>query len=153
MSQESVETKTIEGIEYTVRMLPPMESNDLLMDVAQMIGPSIGPILDKFFGKASLEDALDQQVTPEFFAKAATALFGGLSKQTVRAVIEAMKKISLADNKPLAPVFDVHFMGKLDQMYAWLAFAMRVQWGKCFSALVQTMAVQGAAALQKTGSQ
>ncbi|MCP4570697.1 MAG: hypothetical protein GY841_24190 [FCB group bacterium] len=153
MSQQDYQTKTIDGVEYAVYMMAPMESNDLLLDVSKMLGPSIGPLLDKFFGGGSLEAALEQQITPDFFAKAAAALFSGLDKAVVKRVIEEMREKTMANGKPLKPIFDIHFMGKLDQMYKWLAFAMQAQWGKCCSALVQGISAQGAKAIATTESQ
>ncbi len=147
MSQFDAETKEIDGEKYEVYMLPPMQSHDLLMDVAKMIGPALGPVLDKLFsGGRSAGEVLDMEVSSEFFTKASSALFSGLDKKVLHDVIKALRSVTHVGGKKLDSVFDVHFKGRLDNMYKWLAFGMSVQWGKSFSALVSAVPVlqQGA---------
>ena len=150
MSQNEGTTESIGGSEYTVYMLPPMISHDLLMDVAKMVGPALGPVFDTFFSdalKGGKANILDQAVSPEFFTKAAGALFGGLDKKVLREVIDKMTGVTHVDGKPLKPIFDMHFRGKLDVMYRWLAFNMQVQWGKSLGALGSIITTRGAEAI------
>jgi len=139
MSQNQPVTEDIEGIQYTFYMLPPMTSHNLLMDVAKMIGPAVGPVLDSALKGESSEQGqsfLDKEVGPEFFTNAAGALFRELDKNILERVIKEFSQSSEADGAPLNKIFDAHFQGALDRMYKWLAFGMRVQWGKSLSALV-----------------
>lgn len=138
MSQLDGETKDIDGHKYTVYMLPPMTSHELLVDVSKMIGPALGPLID---GAQQQSDGLNYRA---LFDRAAQALFSGLDKAVLRALIDKMSEVSHVDGKPLKPIFDGHFRGRLDWLYAWLAFAMKVQWGKPLSALTSRLGGQGA---------
>ncbi len=145
MSQFDGETREIDGNKYQVYMLGPMVSHDLLVDVSKMIGPSLGPVLDAFTNSAvSGKSVLDAELDVNFFTKAAGSLFASLDKTTLRNVINAMAEVTHVDSKPLKPIFEAHFRGKLQAMYRWLAFAMQAQWGKCLSALVDNVQARGA---------
>lgn len=142
MSQLTSEKKEIDGNSYEVYMLPPMISQDLLMDVAKMVGPALGPVLDKFFNGGN-PDVLNQELGADFFSRAASTFFMGLDKKIMRDVIGAMSGVTEVDGKPLKNIFDIHFRGRLEVMYQWLMFGMKVQWGNSLSALVKA-APQGA---------
>lgn len=147
MSQMDGTSEVIDGQTYTIYMLPPMTSHDLLLDVVKMIGPALGPVFDVLFSdavKQGKKEILEQQVGTDFFSKAASALFSGLDKGTVRNVIEKMIEVSQVDGKPLKGIFDIHFRGRIDVMYQWLIFAMKVQWGKSFGVLGSVLTSQGA---------
>ena len=154
MSQKDEMSKRIGEHEYTVQMLPPLKSHDLLVSVTKMIGPSVGPLLDMLVSQAKPGSAImDQVVSPDFFGKAASVLFQELDNVVLHQLIDAMKEKTLVDGKPLKDIFDFHFLGKLDQMYLWLAHCMDVQWGKLLSALiseaVSKLVEQGAETLNK----
>jgi len=147
MSQMDGTSEVIDGQQYLVYMLPPMTSHDLLLDVVKMIGPALGPVFDVLFSdavKKGKPEVLDQQVGPDFFTKAASALFSGIDKSVVRNVIDRMAEVTHVDGKPLKGIFEIHFRGRLDVMYLWLAFAMKVQWGKSFGVLGSVLGSQGA---------
>lgn len=143
MSQVQAETTHIGESYYEMYMLPPMKSHDLLMDVVKMVGPSMGPVVDTFFSKMkgdSLEEIMNTNLDGDFFTKAFAVLFENLNKSVLNKVIDSFKTVTQvgAEGKtsPLEKIFDVHFMGKLENMYAWIAWGMRVQWGKSLSALI-----------------
>jgi hypothetical protein len=137
VSQLDAEKKVIGGKTYEVYMLPPMQSHELLIDVAKMVGPALGPVLDKLFsGDRSKGEVLDQELGVEFFTKAASALFSGLDKKVLNDVMSALRQVTHVDGVALDTNFDFHFKGNLDSMYKWLFFGMKVQWGKSFGALV-----------------
>ncbi|MDD5034856.1 MAG: hypothetical protein PHE55_08875 [Methylococcaceae bacterium] len=149
MSQKDAERESIkdaEGVEHSFAMfmLPPMKSHDLLMDVARMVGPSLGPVLDAMFSKQEGGDTLDRVLPTDFFTRATVLLFSGLDKVVLREVMGEFRKVTLVDNKPLDGIFDSVFGGKLEFMYKWLGWGMKVQWGKSFSALGELANAQGA---------
>ena len=149
MSQMTGHKQTIEGHEYTVYMLSPLVSHELLTDVAKMVGPSLGPAIDVVMGAVqnqSLANLMEQEIDPALFSRALSSLFDRLDKKTMRTLIDAMAGVTHIDGKPVADVFDFHFKGQLGAMYQWLAFAMRVQWGNCFGALASLLQRQGAEA-------
>jgi len=138
MSQNTPFTETIGEVKYEIYMLPPLESHELLMDVAKMVGPALGPVLDKLFagGSADLETIMDKELGSGFFSDALGGLFGGLEKSTLDRVIKAFRKVTMVDGVQLDKIFDRHFQGDLGSMYKWIGFGMKVQWGKSLSALV-----------------
>lgn len=145
MSQLDGETREIDGCTYTVYMLGPMVSHDLLVDVSKMIGPALGPVLDVLLPGAALgKDLSKLELDAGFFSRAASSLFSGLDKATLKSVINTLAEVTHANGKPLKPIFEIHFRGRLHVMYQWLAFAMEVQWGKCFSALGSVVQARGA---------
>jgi len=145
MSQFNGETREIDGNKYTVYMLGPMVSHDLLVDLSKMVGPSLGPVLDVFANSLSSgKPTLENELNADFFTKAASSLFASLDKVTLKNIINSMAEVTHVDGKPLKPIFEAHFRGKLQAMYKWLAFAMQAQWGKCLSALVDNVQARGA---------
>jgi hypothetical protein len=155
MSQHEGVTETIEGKSYTMYMLPPMQSHNLLVDVVKMVGPALGPLMDTVFSEKSKsgEDVLEQELGSRFFERAAEKLFGGLDKAVFEKVVEAFKEVTHVDKKPLAPIFDAWFSGDLATMYKWLMFGMKAQWGKSLSALASGLPLQSAKAKLKEVSQ
>lgn len=155
MSQNTEAKTKIDGHDYVMYMLAPMVSHNLLMDVVRMVGPALGPALDALFGMAKEKkgaDFLDLELGPEFFGKAAKALFEGLDKKVLENVIDAFKDQTHIDGKPLGPIFDIFYRGELGAMYKWIAWGMKVQWGKSFSALVTSIDIQGAISRMTAGS-
>lgn len=146
MSQKEGTQTRIGEHEYLMYMLPPMVSHDLLIDVAKMVGPALGPVLDALFSKAEGADfsaILGQEIGTEFFSKAASAIFGGLDKKVLKDVIKEFRGVTFVDGKPLDPIFDFHFQGELGDLHHWLVWGMKVQWGKSFRALRNVAALQG----------
>lgn len=144
MTQQDGETREIDGCVYKVYMLHPMLSHDLLMDVAKMVGPALGPLFD---GQAAEQKGTtNDELVRNTFTKASAALFSGLDKSIVNKVITAFRAVTHVDGKKLEDQdnFVNQFKGKLHNMYAWIAFGMMVQWGKCLSALVSLKKDQGA---------
>lgn len=156
MSQHTPESTMIGEHKYEMYMLPPMTSHELFIDVCKMIGPSLGPAIDALIKKltpdSSLNNLLGQELSGDFFTKALTALFSGLDKKVLRDTIVAFKTVTHADGIPLEGIFDAHFHGRLDALYAWLLWGMRVQWGKSLSALGKGLLARGAAAQMKSVS-
>lgn len=138
MSQREGVTTTIDDKEYTMYMLPPMASHDLLVDVVGMVGPALGPALDALFtgdNAGDFESVMDQEVGVEFFTRAIGTLSKDLDKEVLRKVISEFKKVTFVGGVELSKIFDVHFQGDLKNMYAWIGWGMYVQWGKSFSDL------------------
>jgi hypothetical protein len=133
------ETTSIGGKTYKMFMLSPMQSMDLLVDVSKMIGPSIGPVIDKLFSGRSLksvDDVLNIDLgTADLFTKACERLFGGLDKNILHAVVDAFREVTEVDGQKLDTMWELHFRGKIGELFQWVMWGMKVQWGKSFSAL------------------
>jgi len=153
MSQLEAISEVIDGKQYDMYMLEPLTSHDLFMDVVKMVGPTLGPIFDAAFaGRGSaegLEDLLEREIGPDFFSNATTKLFGAIDKAVLNKVIAEFRKVTLVDGVELNKTFDVHFKGEIHNMYKWLLFGMKAQWGKSFSALVSGVMTQGAKTMAK----
>jgi hypothetical protein len=144
MTQLTPHEKVIGERTFVMYMLPPMESHELLIDVAKMLGPSVGDLLDSLKQKGEVEAMLDMEVGGDFFSKIATQLASSLDKNVLRAVIKAFKRMTHVDNKPLDTTFDIVFIGQLKQMYEWLIWGMSVQWAGSFGVLASVADGQGA---------
>jgi len=151
VSQVEPHKTTIGEHEYTMHMLPPMQSHKLFLRVIKMVGPALGPVFDTFFSAAKTggKDALEQEVPTEFFTKAAAALFGELDEKVLDDVIRALKEVTIVEGsgKLDRGQFDAHFLGRLEEMYQWLAWGMKVQWGKSVGALLTGILERGAGAV------
>ena len=157
MSQVT-ETKTVIGEKnYTMYMLPPTRSFDLMMDFAKMVGPGLGPIFDALMasrrGGAAPTNIMEQELSSDFFTKAAQALFTGLDKKVLRAVQDAFSEVTEIDGVFLNKIFEKHFHGDMSSLLKWLTWGIRVQWGKSLIDLVAEIGsinVQGM--LEKAGA-
>lgn|GEM_PF-1894098 len=151
MSQAEPHQTKIGEFEYTMHMLPPMQSHRLFLRVIKMVGPSLGPVFDTFFSAAKSQGgkAMEQEVPSEFFTKAAGALFGELDEKVIDEVISAFKEVTVVEGRGKLDrgQFDAHFLGKLEEMYQWLAWGMKVQWGKSVGALFRGAIERGAGAM------
>jgi hypothetical protein len=136
MSQKTSETKEIGGKKYEMFMLPPMESHNLLMDVVKMVGPGMGSLIGSLVGGNKEADIMEKEVGSELISDALSKLFSDLNKNTMEKVIESFKKNTQVGAVPLEKIFDAHFLGSLDEMYQWVAWGFKVQWGKSLSALM-----------------
>lgn len=149
--QTEANSKIIDDIEFKVYMLPPLKSHKLLLKLVKMIGPVLGPVFDRFYGNDK-SAILDEEISGQFFTTAVSKLLDELDENKIDEFISAFKNVTWVPGAnghvPLknekGDQFDSFFMGKLDLMYKWLIFAMQVQWGKCLSALVNTINSQSA---------
>lgn len=152
MSQADPHKISIDGHEFVMHMLPPMVSHDLLIEVVQMVGPGMGPVLDALGSNVKgkqVTDLLSEDLTSDFFSRASEALFKGLRRDVIERVIRAFRSVTRVDNQLLDGTFDIFFLGRLDLLYRWLGWGMGVQWGKAFRALLGGIGKQGAVLTEK----
>lgn len=135
MSQMDCQETVIDGVTYSVYMLPPKAAMDMLVDIGKVVGPSLGTILDAASEKGGITHLLDMSVNSEFFSKAAGQLFERMDKAVLRSTIDQLVQVSMADGVKLDSIFEIHFRGKLGSMFQWLTFALKVQFGNFLSAL------------------
>ncbi len=141
MSQREAAKTTIDGDSYELYMLSPRISRRLLTDVIRMILPAVGPVMDAFAGSGSLEKLLDTDLSDlegDFFSAAATSLADRLDNDLQDRLFDTMAEVCHVDGKPLKGIFDVHFLGRLDAMYQWLFWSMKIQWGPTWRVLAST---------------
>ena len=101
MSQVEGVSEKIDGVEYTIHMLPPRQSMKLLTRVIKMVLPALGPIIDASQGKGDLQGVLDQKLDSDFFSRAAQQLAMHLDGDLLDEICDVMAAVSFADGKPL----------------------------------------------------
>lgn len=119
------QTREINGHTYTVQMLDGSDSWKLLLKLTKMLGPSLG----KLVGSGSINAIMDMDIGKSgIVAEAIDAFVTNVSEKELGEVIEKFKKNTLVDNKPLAPVFELHFQGDAITIMKWLVFALQAQY-------------------------
>jgi len=136
MSQLDAKRKTIDGVEYEVRMLSATRATKLLVKLGKMLGPAFAEI-------ARGEGGLDREIDGALFAGAVSALFASADPDEVDAILKELAEVTLADGKGLRPIYDIHFAGKIGRLMRWAAFALQVQYEDFFGALGSVLAEAG----------
>ena len=136
MSQLDAKRKTIDGVEYEVRMLSATRATKLLVKLGKMLGPAFVEI-------AKGEGGLDREIDGALFAGAVSALFASADPDEVDAILKELAEVTLADGKGLRPIYDIHFAGKIGRLMKWAAFALQVQYEDFFGALGSVLAEAG----------
>lgn len=120
MIQTSLETKTksIDGVEYRVTVFPAGQGFELLFELKELFGDSIGAL----FGKN---------------AETALAKIGGkFGKKEVLDFVLRLLAFTYAENatEPVGKkeVFNLHFAGRQGHLFKVIAFAVEVNFGDFF---------------------
>lgn len=122
-------TKQIGDHVYLVRQLPATQAHKLLLRIGKVLGPALGGGLESV---QSFE--LD---AAKGIGKAISELFERATPDEVDAIVKAFADYSEVDGKPLKTMFDLHFAGKLSDMYRWLAFALEANYSDFFGVFKQ----------------
>jgi hypothetical protein len=127
--------KQVGSSTYRVTQLGATQSLTTLLDLAKMLGPALGVVVDGAGGhSASFADLANAQVTGAVFARATEALFSRLDNVKVQEIINKMREKTQVDREGngnfqnLAPIFDVHFAGKMGELFGWFRFALEVNY-------------------------
>jgi hypothetical protein len=138
MSQLDHKEKSIDGVNYRVRMLDPLTANDILVDLLKVVGPSLGAVAsgamkDKDGVEKLLDGLGEDAVGSESLERAIVSLVDRMQKPQLRDLINTLSgvtEVQVGGNWPALPeIFAVHFRGKLWAMYRWLGFALWAQYG------------------------
>jgi hypothetical protein len=128
--------KTIGEHRYQVTQLSAPEGRRLLVRLYKVLGPSLGAItkgLDGVDGKAvKLEE-----LRLEFVGEALRELAMHLNEDDLEHLCEVMGKqtmVHLGGDKwvPLQDVSALHFAGRYDEMFKWIAFALETNYAGFF---------------------
>lgn len=135
--------KTIDGFEYTILMLDPLEASDMLVDLNKMLVPTMavaagavastpGGIKEMLDGKGAMGASVGKAIS-----QGLVTFVEALDKQTLRSWIDTLSRVTSVriDGKDpqLNNVFNNHFRGRLGAMYKWLAFALEAQFSDFLS--------------------
>jgi hypothetical protein len=129
MPQTQGSSETIDGIEYTVFMLPPRVARTMLVEMAKVLAP----VLTSIAPGGSVKDLLGANID---LGTIATGLTDRLSPQMLD---DHMNKLASAtqvkEGGDLSKIFDIHFRGEIGRMFKWYIFALKVNFGNFTSAL------------------
>lgn len=137
MAQTHSQSKTIDGVEYEVRMLPATEGQLMLTQIGRILGPA-------FSRAVAGEGGIDQDIST-VLASAIPALFAAAEPKEIDGILKKLAEVTLADGKPLKPIYDVHFAGKIGSLAKWAGFSLRVQYADFFDALASALGEAGLA--------
>lgn len=132
MSQRDYHEEAIDGVTYQVRMLPARRAQRLLIRLGRIIGPGLGALQD-----------LDEELGTALFARAASALFLSADEEAVDGILMELAEVTLADGKPLKPIYDIHFAGRIFSAGRWAAFALKAQYSDFSDALAGVLQEAG----------
>lgn len=129
MSQLESQTKKIGKHRFEVFKLDPLDAQDVLIDIGQVLAPALGKAVGAVGTLNGGDSLLDMEVDDPRVSTAVAALAQGVTKAKMRELIDTLAAVSLCDGKKLPAVMAVVFRGDLPLMYQWLWFALVVNFG------------------------
>lgn len=132
MSQLEAQSKQIEGRTFKVAKLPPLDAQDIMIDIGQALAPALGKAAAgaaQAFGGSGADSLLDVDVEDPRISSGIAALVQGISKAKMRELVNTMASVSWVDGMPLPQQMPIVFRGNLPLMYQWLWFALGVNFG------------------------
>lgn len=136
--QSHSKKKVIGGHSYDVFMLSATAGLDTFLDLARIAGPALG-IIVKGVGLKDIKSIGDIELDNIDFEAAARQIFQSEEKETITTIVAKLAEKTQVDGKPLANIYDVHFQGKIGELFRWLAFAMEVNFGDFFGDFLTSM--------------
>jgi len=115
------ETRDIGGCTYTVTPMPTFEGLRLMQRLVKIVGPAAGAVAKPGDGISAIAAAIGE-------------LAGRIEGDDLVEVVKALAKHSQVTDesgktKALVNVADLHFQGRYDDLFAWVAFALEVNFG------------------------
>ncbi len=134
MTQIKTHEEEIEGHKFVVFKLPPLEAQDLLLDILAAVGPAVGELAGGLDGSSDVP-ITERELDPAALSKGIGSLVRALDKQTMRAMVNTLARVSTVDGLPVEKQLPVIFREDLSLMYRWLWFALKVQYERFFDLL------------------
>lgn len=115
------ETRDINGCTYTVTPMPTFEGLRLMQRLVKIIGPAAASAAKPGDVFAAIGAGLGE-------------LAARLEGDDLEQVVKALAKHSQVTDeggktRPLAAAADMHFQGRYEDLFAWMAFALEVNFG------------------------
>lgn len=131
------EKTKINGVGYEVTKLPYTPGHSLLLRLTRALGPALGQGVIDGTHNVNLKDLLNVQVGPAL-GSAIKALSETLNAEDFDYIVDTLAeytKISKAEGKwiPLKAEMEFHFAGNYFELFQWLGFALKVNYGGFFS--------------------
>lgn len=141
---QTKQSKTIDGLVFTVQMLPAMRATLMVVRLGKLLGV---PLLKSLSGVQAGKGASLKNLDVGQLAQGVDELFGRLSEAEVEDLFKVFFETALVkkDGKefPLLPNFDNALMGKPFTAFKALKFALEVNFGDFFAALPGLLAAAG----------
>jgi hypothetical protein len=148
----------IDGVKYEFSKWGADDANDVLLDLASILGKPLGMGAAAFFGKdRDGEKKLDKTMDPNVIGAIMEALSGqiGANKVTVKALIKKLAAEGVFCNgKPIT--FNTHYADRLGHQFRVVKTALEVQFGNFFGELTGLVGIQvpeGMAGIMNRGPQ
>lgn len=127
----------VDGKTYEFEKWGAEESLDVLLDIAPIVGGTIGQALGAVLSK----EGMDSEISPEMLGQVLDGLMKNMRKDVVKPVIKKLcSERILCEGKKVN--FNLHYQDDLLHMFKVAQAALEVQYGNFFSA------VQGVAGLR-----
>ena len=132
MLTAQTESRTIGGVVYKVQPLPAGMSVQMLARVLKMAAPAFGDV-------ASLREAAGAM------GRMLSGIVADLDESTLEFVYTELAKVttyspSAGKELPLSGTFDLHFQGRIVDLFEWLRFAAEVTYGPLLARLQEAAA-------------
>jgi len=137
MARHSETSPPIGGYTYRVTQLGVTPGLEIMAELAKMLLPGMGG-----FASGGIGSILKSDVGGEQFATAATKLAMAIDSAKVQKIVKTLAKMTSIFGEgfgdagaPLDVHLEDHFAGRYGELVAWLAFALRVNYGNFFEGL------------------
>jgi hypothetical protein len=140
---QTSQTKTIGGRDYTVSQLPAMKAVKVLHRIGKALGPALARAFAALGGKNAGANLLEidlSGIDAGEFAEAIAGLFRDLPEAELEKLIrDLLETCTVTDEEGktglLMKTFDVSMQGRMQDLFALLAFAFEVNFGNFSAAL------------------
>jgi hypothetical protein len=133
----SSEKSTINGVTYEVTQLPYKLGHRLLLRLYKVLGPAVAKALSQAPGLDKGIAGLDTRELAPAFSAAVETLAETMTEEDFDFAVDTLAeytKISKEADKwlPLKGAMEFHFAGNYPELFKWLGFALRVNYGGFF---------------------
>lgn len=150
----------IKGMTYTVAPLGPSATLDLLADLTKMIAPGLAPIFGTGKSLQTLLNSDTEDLKADFIGEAIKAFAQGIDKAVIKRSIATLADVTTVqvteDKAPnLGKIYEAHFktVHGLPELFTWIKFALEVQYGDFFGAVVAMMPQKKTAQTESSSDQ
>lgn len=134
-------SKEISGSNYTVYPLKATKGLTMFVKLTKIVGPALGIVIDAAAGgkdgKINFAQLMSTKVNSDIFGRASEALVIRLDEGQIQAMVAELAEVteisSGGKTMQLKSVYEAHFAGKMGMLFAWLKFALEVQFADFFA--------------------
>lgn len=128
--------KVIDGVSYKVHQLGARKALRMLQRIIKIVGPGIATGIQGVDGQGGFQAMAEMDIGKLALGQAVKELADRLDEAVVDGIVDELAQVTVVvkgDKQPaLSAIFDLHFAGKMKQLFQWLLFALEVQFGDFF---------------------